>query len=68
MVAPPIHQRFDPQEVFEVIEGVGSRAQVLRAGLLVIVPIVRQDGRHSAKALTDGRAILVDCALSTGFD
>jgi len=58
-----IHEHFHPQEeVYEVIEGelevtIGGVAQIVRAGLVAIVP---GNVRHSAKALTDGRAIIVD--------
>ena len=46
----------------EVIEGelevtIDGLAQIARAGLVAIVP---SNVRHSVKALTDGRAIIVD--------
>jgi len=58
-----IHEHFHPQEeVYEVIEGelevtIDGVAQIVRAGLVAIVP---GNARHSVKALTDGRAIIVD--------
>ena len=58
-----IHEHFHPQEeVYEVIEGelevtVAGVAQIVRPGLVAIVPC---NVRHSVKALTDGRAIIVD--------
>ena len=58
-----IHEHFHPQEeVYEVIEGelevtIDGVAQIARAGLVAIVP---GNVRHSLRALTDGRAIIVD--------
>jgi unsaturated pyranuronate lyase len=58
-----IHEHFHPEEeVYEVIEGelevtIDGVAQIVRAGLVAIVP---SNTRHSVKALTDGRAIIVD--------
>ncbi|HUE04375.1 MAG TPA: cupin domain-containing protein [Bryobacteraceae bacterium] len=58
-----IHEHFHPQEeVYEVIEGeieitIDGVAQVARPGLVAIVPA---NARHSVKAITDGRAIIVD--------
>jgi quercetin dioxygenase-like cupin family protein len=66
-----IHEHFHPQEeVYEVIEGelevtIDSVAQVARAGLVAIVP---SNVRHSVKALSDGRAIIVDYPLRREFD
>ena len=40
-------------------------AQIARAGLVAIVP---SNVRHSVKALTDGRAIIVDYPLRRDFD
>jgi len=63
-----IHEHFHPQEeVYEVIEGeleltIDGVKVVARPGLVGIVP---SNVRHSAKALTDGRAIIVDCPLRT---
>jgi quercetin dioxygenase-like cupin family protein len=58
-----IHEHFHPQEeVYEVIEGelevtIDGVAQIACAGLVAIVP---GNVLHSVKALTDGRAIIVD--------
>ena len=58
-----IHEHFHPEEeVYEVIEGelevtIDGVAQIARAGLVAIVP---SNVRHSVKALTDGRVIIVD--------
>ena len=66
-----IHEHFHPQEeVWEVIEGeievtIDGVAQVVRPGLVAIVP---GGVRHSVKALTDGRAIIVDYPLRRDFD
>jgi unsaturated pyranuronate lyase len=65
-----IHEHFHPQEeVYEVIEGelevtIDGVAQIIRAGLVAIVP---GDARHSVKAITDGRAIIVDYPRRGGF-
>jgi quercetin dioxygenase-like cupin family protein len=61
-----IHEHFHPQEeVYEVIEGeleltIDGVKQVARPGMVGIVP---SNVRHSVKALTDGRAIIVDYPL-----
>ena len=58
-----IHEHFHAEEeVYEVIEGelevtIDGVAQIARAGLVAIVP---SNVRHSVKALTDGRAIIID--------
>jgi quercetin dioxygenase-like cupin family protein len=58
-----IHEHFhNEEEVYEVIEGelevtIDGVAQIARPGLVAIVP---SNARHSVKALTDGRAIIVD--------
>src|SRR5712692_11947228 len=58
-----IHEHFHPEEeVYEVIEGelevtIDGVARIARAGLVAIVP---GSVRHSVKALTDGKAIIVD--------
>jgi quercetin dioxygenase-like cupin family protein len=65
-----IHEHFHPEEeVYEVIEGelevtIDGVAQIARAGLVAIVP---GDARHSVKALTDGRAIIVDHPSRSDF-
>ena len=59
-----IHEHSHPQEeVNEVIDG--DTAQIARAGLVAIVPA---NVRHSVKALTDGRAIIVDYPSRHDFD
>jgi quercetin dioxygenase-like cupin family protein len=61
-----IHEHFHPQEeVCELIEGeieltIDGVSQIARPGLVAIVP---GNVRHSVKALTDGRAIIVDYPL-----
>ena len=58
-----IHEHFHPEEeVYEVIEGeleitVDGVTRIARSGIVAIVP---SNIRHSVKALTDGRAIIVD--------
>jgi quercetin dioxygenase-like cupin family protein len=58
-----IHEHFHPQEeVYEVIEGelelaIEGAVQKIAAGAAAIVPA---NARHSVKALTDGRVIIVD--------
>ena len=66
-----IHEHFHPQEeVYEVIDGelevtIDGVAQVARAGLVAIVP---SNARHSVRALTDGRAIIIDYPLRREID
>jgi quercetin dioxygenase-like cupin family protein len=58
-----IHEHFHPQEeVYEVIEGelevtIDGVARIAQPGLVAIIP---PNVRHSVKALTDGRAIIID--------
>lgn len=58
-----IPEHFHPQEeVYEVVEGelevtIDGVSQIARTGVVEIVPA---GVRHSVKALTDGRAIIVD--------
>jgi quercetin dioxygenase-like cupin family protein len=65
-----IHEHFHPQEeVYEVIEGeleltIDGTAEVARPGFVAIVP---GNARHSVKALTDGRAIIIDYPLRREF-
>jgi quercetin dioxygenase-like cupin family protein len=65
-----IHEHFHPEEeVYEVVEGelevtVGGEAQIARAGIVAIVP---SNVRHSVKALTDGRVIVVDHPVRPEF-
>lgn len=66
-----IHEHFHPQEeVYEVIEGelevtINGVAEIVRAGRVAIVP---PGVPHSVKALTDGRAIIVDCPARPEFN
>ena len=65
-----IHEHFHPQEeVYEVIEGeleitIDGTTQIARPGVVAIVP---SNARHSVKALTDGRAIIVDYPVRPEF-
>ncbi len=65
-----IHEHFRPQEeVYEVVEGelqvtINGVSQIARPGLVAIVP---GNVPHSIKALTDGRAIIVDYRLRREF-
>lgn len=65
-----IHEHFHPQEeVYEVIEGelavtIDGVTQIARPGIVAIVP---PNTRHSVKALTSGRAIIVDTPLRPEF-
>jgi quercetin dioxygenase-like cupin family protein len=65
-----IHEHFHPQEeVYEVIDGelemtIDGATQIVRPGVVAIVP---SNARHSVKALTDGRAIIVDYPLRREF-
>lgn len=58
-----IHEHFHPEEeVYEVTEGeleitIENETRILHAGLVALVPA---NARHSVKALSDGRAIIVD--------
>lgn len=58
-----IHEHLHPEEeVYEVLEGeleltIDGVSQIARPGMVAIVP---SGARHSVKALTDGRAIIVD--------
>ena len=58
-----IHEHFHAEEeVYEVLEGeleviIDGHAQIARPGVAAIVP---NNARHSVKALTDGRVIIVD--------
>ena len=65
-----IHEHFHAEEeVYEVIEGelevtIDGVAQIARAGLVAIVP---SNLRHSVKALTDGRVIIIDYPARPDF-
>jgi quercetin dioxygenase-like cupin family protein len=62
----PIHEHFHVQEeVYEVVEGelevtIEGEAEIVRPGVVAIVP---SNARHSVKALSDGRVIIVDYPL-----
>lgn len=66
-----IHEHFHPQEeVYEVIEGeleltIDGVTQIARPGVAAIVP---GNARHSVKALTDGRVIIVDYPARPEFN
>ncbi len=66
-----IHEHSHRQEeVYNVIEGeleitIGGVTQVARTGVAAIVP---SNVLHSVKALTDGRAIIVDYPLRRDFE
>jgi quercetin dioxygenase-like cupin family protein len=65
-----IHEHFHAQEeVYEVIDGelevtIDGEAQIVRPGVVAIIP---GDVRHSVKALTDGRAIIIDYPVRREF-
>ena len=65
-----IHEHFHAQEeVYEVVEGelevtIDGAAEIARPGVVAIVP---SNARHSIKALTDGRAIIVDYPVRREF-
>lgn len=65
-----IHEHFHPQEeVYEVIVGeleitIDGAAHIARSGVVAIVP---SNAPHSVKALSDGRAIIVDYPLRPEF-
>lgn len=58
-----IHEHFHPQEeIYEVITGaleisVEGETRTIKPGLVAIVP---SNARHSVKALTAGRVIIID--------
>jgi mannose-6-phosphate isomerase-like protein (cupin superfamily) len=65
------HSRTLPQEeIYEVIEGeleitIDGVVQIASTGLVAIVP---SNIRHSVKAVTDGRVIIVDYPRRRDFD
>jgi quercetin dioxygenase-like cupin family protein len=65
-----IHEHSHPEEeVYEVIDGeleiaIDGVARIARASLVAIIPA---HVRHSVKALTDGRVIIVDYPRRRGF-
>jgi len=67
----PIHEHSHPEEeVYEVIEGelevtIDGVAQVARAGIVAIVPATV---RHSVRARSDGRVIIVDYPARRDFE
>jgi len=66
-----IHEHSHSQEeVYEVVEGeleltIDGMTQIARAGIVGIVPA---NVRHSVKALTHGRVIIIDYPLRRDFD
>lgn len=65
-----IHEHSHPQEeVYEVLDGrleltIDGVAHLVRPGVVAIIP---SGVRHSVKALTDGRAIIVDSPARPEF-
>jgi len=65
-----IHEHFHPEEeVYEVIEGelevtVDGVTRIARPGVVAIVPA---NVRHSVRARTDGKAIIVDYPARPDF-
>jgi quercetin dioxygenase-like cupin family protein len=65
-----IHEHHHPEEeVYEVIEGsleltIDGVAQVASCGVVAIVPA---NARHSVRALTDGKLIVVDSPARRDF-
>lgn len=63
VVGSSIHEHFHPEEeVYEVIEGelevtIDDKPQIVKPSIVAIVPA---NSRHSVRALTDGRLIVVD--------
>ena len=68
--AAKIHEhKHEQEEVYTVIEGelkltVNGVTKIVKPGVVAIVP---GGARHSVKALTDGRAIIVDYPLRPEF-
>ena len=66
-----IHEHHHPQEeVYEVIEGelevtIDGKAQIARPGVVALVPA---GAKHSIKALSDGKAIIVDFPRRKEFE
>jgi len=65
-----IHEHFHPQEeVGEIVAGeieltIDGTSHIARPSMAAIVPA---DTTHSAKALSDGKAIVIDYPLRLGF-
>jgi quercetin dioxygenase-like cupin family protein len=66
-----IHEHFHPQEeVYDLIEGelemtIDGETRVISPGIVAIVP---GNARHSVRAFTDGRVIIVDSPARRAFD
>ena len=66
-----IHEHFHPQEeVYEVLEGeleltIDGVTKIVQPGLVAVVP---SNVSHSVRALSDGRAIIVDYRLRREFE
>jgi quercetin dioxygenase-like cupin family protein len=66
-----IHEHFHPQEeVYEVLDGeleltIDGVAHVARPGIAAMVP---GGSRHSVKALSDGRVLIVDSPRRPEFE
>lgn len=66
-----IHEHHHPQEeVYEVLEGelevtIEGKTETARPGVVAIVP---SGAKHSIKALSDGRAIIVDYPRRREFE
>jgi quercetin dioxygenase-like cupin family protein len=66
-----IHEHFHPQEeVYEVLEGeleltIDGVAHIARPGIAAMVP---GGARHSVKALSDGRVLIVDSPRRPEFE
>ena len=58
-----IHEHFHPEEeIYHVLDGdleltIEGELHIARPGIAVIVP---SNARHSARALTDGRVLIID--------
>ena len=65
-----IHEHsHEQEEVYEVVEGelevtIEGEVGIVRPGVVAIVP---SNARHSVKALSDGRAIIVDYPVRRGI-
>ncbi len=65
-----IHEHFHPEEeVYEVVAGelevtIDGKSEIVKPGVVAIVPA---NSRHSVRALTDGRLIVVDHPVRQDF-
>jgi quercetin dioxygenase-like cupin family protein len=65
-----IHEHLHAEEeVYEVIEGeleviIDGVAHLIRSGGVAVVP---ENVRHAVRALTDGKAIIIDCPVRRDF-